>query len=158
GLLRSGQLPDAMPVESIAPSGWAVLLAYGGAVASGAVMVTGIEHLAASGPFHAEPKGKRAGRTLVVAVSVSAVAFLGVSLLAWSHQRTDWEDGPLLLQAVGATFSSPQPMYVMAALAALILYAAAAGVFRRFTQLSSVLARDGYLPRQMHALSDRYVY
>lgn len=158
GLLSDAGMPAPLPPEAAAPSGWAVLLAYGGAVASGAVMVTGIEHLASSGPFHAEPKGRRAGRTLVVAVAVSAVAFLGVSLLAWSHQRTDWEDGPLLLQAVAASFSSPVPVYVMAVLAVLILYAAAAGVFRRFTQLSSVLARDGYLPRQMHTLSDRYVY
>ncbi len=143
---------------AVSQSGWAIVLAYGGAVASGAVMVTGIEHLAASGRFHEEPRGLRAGRTLLIAVAVSAIAFFLVAFLAWAYGSGDWSDGPILLQVADGVFAGDVAIWIVSLAAAAILYAAAAAVFRRFTQLSSVLARDGYLPRQMHSLNDRLVF
>ncbi len=149
---------DTLVSVQAAPSGWAIVVAYGGAVASGAVMVTGIEHLAASGRFHREPRGLNAGRTLVIAVAVSAALFFVVAYLAWAYGSGAWEDGPILLQVADGIFGGTFIVWIVAGGAAAILYTAAAAVFRRFTQLASVLARDGFLPRQLHSLNDRAVF
>lgn len=149
---------DIAPHITAHPSGWSVILAYGGAIASGAVMVTGIEHLGAAGRFHEEPSGVRAGRTLIIAVSVSAVLFFAIAYLSWAYSVDDWDEGPALLQVGDAIFARQWPLYVVGVAAIGILYAAGSGVFRRFTQLASHLARDGFLPRQLRSLSDRYVF
>lgn len=147
----------ASPIAANPPTTWTIVLAYTGAIASGAVMVTGIEHLASAAPNHAEPRGVRAGRTLLIAVAASAAAFLTVSLLAWSYRITGWADGPILLQTAQQVFRQPVSIWVVAIAAAAILYAAASAVFRRFSILASSLARDAYLPRQLSMKSDRLV-
>lgn len=157
GVVRHGD-DNVVPVLSQPASGWTIVLAYGGAIASGAVMVTGIENLAASSRFHAEPRAQRAGRTLIVAVVASAVAFFMVSYLSWEYRVDDWSKGPILLQVAGSIFASRWVVWVVGAAGVAILYAAASGVYRRFAQLSSHLARDGFLPRQMRSLSERYVF
>jgi len=137
--------------------GWPLLVAYAGAVASGAVMVTGIEHLASSGPHHAEPRGVRAARTVVIAVVVSAAAFFAVAYLAWRGGLSGWNDGPMVLQVAHLAWDSTAWLMVAAAAAVAILYAAASAVFRRFSRITSVLAGDGYLPRQLAQRNDRLV-
>ena len=97
GWARHDGTPTA-PLDTGSPEVWSILVAFAGAVASGAVMATGIEHLAASGPYHAEPRGKRASRTLLVAVIAGAGAFYGVAWLAWAYRLSGWADGPMFLQ------------------------------------------------------------
>ncbi|WP_062212479.1 APC family permease [Demequina oxidasica] len=146
------------PIEAAAPTTMTVLFAYAGAIASGAVMVTGIEHLASAGPYHAEPRGKRAGRTLLIAVAAAGAAFFGVSWLVWSYRVTGWTDGPVLLQAAERAFGSTWVLWIVALAAVAILYAAASAVFKRFANLTSLLARDSYLPRQLATRNDRLVF
>ncbi len=157
GFARRGD-DNLVPAVSEPASGWTVLLAYGGAIASGAVMVTGIEHLAASGRFHAEPRGRRAGRTLVIAVLASAVAFFLVAYLSWEYRVDDWAKGPILLQVTGSVFAQRWVLWVVGVAGFAVLYAAGSGVYRRFAQLASHLARDAFLPRQLRSLSERYVF
>lgn len=146
------------PIRSDAPTTTNVLFAYLGAIASGAVMVTGIEHLASAGPYHAEPRGKRAGRTLLIAVAAAGAAFFGVSWLVWSYRVTGWTEGPVLLQAAQRAFGSTWVLWIVALAAVAILYAAASAVFKRFANLTSLLARDSYLPRQLATRNDRNVF
>src|SRR5690606_7859475 len=140
------------------PTTWAVVVAYAGAVASGAVMVTGIEHLASSGPHHASPQGNRAGRTLLIAVAAAAGAFLVVMALAWTYRINSGQDGPVILQVADGAFDSRVGVWVVALSAVAIVYAASSAVFQRFAHLSSLLARDSYLPRQLSMLNDRLVF
>lgn len=156
GVARHG-VDTASPIAANPPTTWAILVAYAGAISSGAVMVTGIEHLASAGPHHAEPRGRRAGRTLVIAVAASAAAFFAVALLAWMYRITGWADGPILLQTVNQVFRQPWVIWVVALSAAGILYAAASAVFRRFSSLAEALAKDAYLPRQLSMKNDRLV-
>ncbi|MFW7415261.1 APC family permease [Demequina sp. SO4-18] len=150
-------IEPASPIAANPPTTWAILVAYAGAISSGAVMVTGIEHLASAGPNHAAPRGKRAGRTLVIAVAASAVAFFAVALLSWMYRITGWADGPILLQTVNQVFRQPWVIWVVALSAAAILYVAATAVFRRFSSLAESLAKDAYLPRQLAMKNDRLV-
>ncbi|MGC4174121.1 APC family permease [Demequina sp.] len=149
-------LPEPAPVDH--SSAWTVVIAFAGAIASGSVMMTGIESLAASGPFHAAPQGVRAGRTLMIAVTISALAFFTVSWLVWHFSISGWVDGPAVLQVSDKMFSASWPTWIIGAAAIAILYAAASAVFRRFAGLSSLLASDSYLPRQLAMRNDRLVY
>lgn len=156
GAVRQDSVTDVLR-DTPASGGWTVLVAYAGAVASGAVMVTGIEHLAASGPAHAEPRGKRASRTLLIAVLVSAGAFYAVLWLASHFRLTGWNDGSILMQVTQRVFESSVPVWIVGLSAGMILWAAGSGVFRRFSRITGVLALDGVLPRQMAMRNDRLV-
>lgn len=152
---HGGASPTPLEVET--PETWSVFMAFAGAVASGAVMATGIEHLAASGPYHAEPRGKRAARTLLIAVIAGAGAFYAVSWLAWAYGLSGWAEGPIYLQVSARVLGSGTGAWVVGIAAAAILYAAATSVFRRFSRLTGLLASDGVLPRQMAMRNDRLV-
>lgn len=140
------------------PATWSTAVAFAGAIAAGAVMLTGIEHLAASAPYHAEPRAERAGRTMIVAVLTGAASFLVVSLLVWKYRVSGWQEGPVLLQAAERMVASPVLVWVVAIAAIAILFIAASSMFRRFSGLTSLLARDSYLPRQLAQQSDRFVF
>ncbi len=135
-----------------------VFLAFAGAISSGAVMVTGIEHLASSGPYHAPPRGLRAGRTVLIAAVAASAAFLAVIWLAWRFRVTGWVQGPVLLQVTDRVTDQPSAVWIVGLAAAGILYAAASAVFRRFSNLASLLSRDAYLPRQLSMANDRFVF
>ena len=156
GVVRQDQATGLVP-EATASGGWPVLVAYAGAVASGAVMVTGIEHLAASGPAHAEPRGRRASRTLLIAVLASAGAFYAVLWLASNFRLTGWNDGSILMQVSERVFDTPVAVWIVGVAAGMILWAAGSSVFRRFSRLTGLLAVDGVLPRQMAMRNDRLV-
>ncbi len=149
---------DALvPVQAETPDSWTVLAAYAGAVASGAVMVTGIEHLASSGPSHAQPRGRRAAKTLIVGVLAAALAFFAVSWLAWTYRLSGWSEGSILMQVSSRVFRNDVAVWVVGATAVMLLYAAASSVFRRFSRLTGLLASDAFLPRQMAMRNDRLV-
>lgn len=146
------------PSGSAQAGSLSVMAAFAGAIASGAVMVTGIEHLASAGPFHAPPRGRRAGRTLLVATGAAAAAFIVIVWLAWRYRISGWASGPVMLQATDAVLGAPLALWGVAIAGVALLYAAAFAVFRRFTSLASLLARDAYLPRQLSMANDRYVF
>jgi hypothetical protein len=156
GTASGPEIPSPAPVAQ--GSVWPVIIAFAGAIAAGSVMMTGIESLAASGPFHEAPQGVRAGRTLLIAVAVSAAAFFAVSWVVWHFSISGWVDGPAVLQVSDEIFSASWPTWVIALACVAILYGAASAVFRRFAGLSSLLAADSYLPRQLAMRNDRYVY
>lgn len=145
------------PLDTTVTDTWPVLVAFAGAVASSAVMATGIEHLAASGPYHAEPRGKRASRTLLVAVITGAGAFYAIAWLAWAYRLPGWKEGPVYLQVSERAFGSGVGPWIVGITAIGVLYAAATSVFRRFSRLTGLLAADGVLPRQMAMRNDRLV-
>lgn len=156
GIARRGA-GSAAPAVVSAPETLTILMAYAGAVASGAVMATGLEHLASSGPYHAEPRGKRASRTLMTAVFAAATAFFVVSWLAWTYRLTGWSNGSILMQVADRVFGNSIAVWVVGIAAIAVLYAAANSVFRRFARLTGLLASDGVLPRQMAMRNDRLV-
>ena len=62
-------------------------------------------------------------------------------------------------QVAEAVFSSfPPVFYLVAAATGVILVLAANTAFNGFPVLGSILARDGYLPRQLHTRGDRLAF
>lgn len=72
---------------------------------------------------------------------------------------TTYSQDPVIGQLARAVFSNvPFAFYVVAAATGVILVLAANTSFNGFPVLGSILARDGYLPRQLHTRGDRLAF
>ncbi|MGL5828508.1 MAG: APC family permease, partial [Angustibacter sp.] len=72
---------------------------------------------------------------------------------------TQYTQDPVIGQLAKAIFDQfPAAFYVVAAATGVILGLAAKTAFNGFPVLGSILARDGFLPRQLHTRGDRLAY
>jgi amino acid transporter len=72
---------------------------------------------------------------------------------------TRYSQDPVIGQLARAVFDGvPLAFYVVAAATGVILVLAANTAFNGFPVLGSILARDGYLPRQLHTRGDRLAF
>lgn len=125
---------------------------------SGAVALTGVEAISNGVPAFRRPESKNAAFTLMWMAIILGVLFFGVSVLAHrtapypSHEQTVFSQMGLLVFGNG-------PLYVILQFAtAAILTLAANTAYADFPRLSSIIARDGYLPRQLANRGDRLVF
>ena len=150
--------------------GFLVLRAF----SSGAVALTGVEAISTGVPAFRRPKARNASATLMLLGVLGAVMLLSVlglaqatgvrivtdpasQLLIDGHlPGEEFRQTPVIGQIANAVFASaPWLFYVVGGATALILLLAANTAFNGFPQLASVLGKDGYLPRQLHARGDR---
>ncbi len=170
GLVRSlsGDLPALEPNQQALDElthGGALLtgitaMALMRAFSSGAVALSGIEAISNGVPAFREPEAKNASITLVYMGLILAGFFFGISVLAHRLQPTLQEGGETLLSIMAGTVfgSSSFAYFTLQAATAAILILAANTAFNAFPSMSSILAKDGYLPRQLHNRGDRLVY
>jgi amino acid transporter len=125
---------------------------------SGAVALTGVEAISNGVPAFRRPESKNAAITLTVMAFILGILFFGVSVLAQhthpypSHEQTVFSQMGLLVFGNG-------PLYVILQFAtAAILTLAANTAYADFPRLSSIIARDGFLPRQFANRGDRLVF
>ena len=130
------------------------------AFSSGAVALSGIEAISNGVPAFRKPEPKNASATLVAMGVILASFFFGISVLAHRLRPTVEEGGETLLSIMaGEVFGGESLLYfALQAATAAILILAANTAFNAFPSLSSILARDGYLPRQLYNRGDRLVF
>jgi amino acid transporter len=129
------------------------------AFSSGAVALTGVEAIANGVPSFRPPESKNAARTLVMMAGILGVYFFAISVLASRVGPTLSDDETILSQLGGAVFGDGSFMYYALQITTMaILVLAANTAFAGFPAIGSILARDGYLPRQLHNRGDRLVY
>jgi amino acid transporter len=130
------------------------------AFSSGAVALSGIEAISNGVPAFRKPEARNASTTLVWMGVILAGFFFGISVLAHRLQPTIQEGGETLLSIMGgAIFGGSSVLYfTLQAATAAILILAANTAFNAFPSMSSILARDGFLPRQLYNRGDRLVY
>src|SRR5207247_1719150 len=105
-----------------------------------------------------KPEADNAGKTLIVMATLLAVMFLGITFLARALGIIPVEHESVVSQ-IGRQVFGTGPLYLaFQAATALILVLAANTAFADFPRLSSILARDGYAPRQLANLGDRLVF
>ena len=126
---------------------------------SGAVALTGVEAIADGVPVFRKPEAQNAARTLLLMAVILGTLFLGASVLA-SHLRPfPNELETANSQMAQVVFGEGNPLYVILQFAtAGILILAANTAYADFPRLSSIIARDGYLPRQFGNRGDRLVF
>jgi amino acid transporter len=125
---------------------------------SGAVALTGIEAISNGVPAFRKPAAKNAATTMVWMGLILGSLFIGVSVLAHhlhpypSHEET-------VLSQMGRVVFGDGPLYIILQFAtATILVLAANTAYAGFPWLSSIIARDHYLPRQLATRGDRLVF
>jgi amino acid transporter len=129
------------------------------AFSSGAVALTGIEAISNGVPAFKKPESKNAATTLVAMAGILCVYFFCISVLAHRIQPTLSEDETILSQLGGAVFGPGSILYYVLQVSTMaILLLAANTAFADFPRIASILAKDGYLPRQLHNRGDRLVY
>jgi amino acid transporter len=130
------------------------------AFSSGAVVLSGVEAISNGVQAFRKPESKNASRTLILMAGILGLGFLGISVLAHHLLPVVDHGGETVLSQLGkAVFGSGNPLYYALQIATFsILILAANTAYNGFPQLSSIIARDGYLPRQLATRGDRLVF
>jgi len=162
----TGGLPEAVTAANPLPdpgelSSLALLVLVVRAFASGCTALTGVEAISNGVPSFERPKARNAAMTLAMMGGIAVVLFGGITVLAVALHAQALPDGnpSVISQIAAAVFGgSSVVFYLFQAATAAILILAANTAFNGFPGLASILARDSYLPRQLHNRGDRLVF
>jgi amino acid transporter len=129
------------------------------AFSSGAVALSGVEAISNGVPAFREPTSRNASRTLTWTALLLGGPLLGLAVLTTRLQPTISTKETLLSILGDHVFGRSSPLYiVLMASTAAILCLSANTSFADFPRLSSVVARDGFLPHQLAHRGDRLVF
>ncbi|HEY3580846.1 MAG TPA: APC family permease, partial [Pyrinomonadaceae bacterium] len=131
-----------------------------GAFSNGCTALTGIEAISNGVPAFKKPEAQNAATTLVWMAVLLTTMFLGTSVMAYLFQVHPHENETVISQFARIMFSGRLGWfyYVVQASTAAILVLAANTSFADFPRLSSLLARDRFLPRQFANRGDKLVF
>ena len=130
------------------------------AFAAGTTALTGVEAIADGVPAFRYPQSRNAAQTLLIMGVLAASMFLGISWLA-DQTNVVYEHGDprtVVAQIAHAVFGGGFLFYVVQVMTAAILILAANTAFADFPRLSSILAQDKFMPRQLLNRGDRLVF
>jgi len=148
------------------------------AFSSGCAALTGVEAISNGVPAFKKPKSKNAATTLGLLGGIAVTMLLGIITLAniakvhlidehggsyyVTPDGTEIHEGAKTVvgQLARAVFYDQfaPAFYFIITVTMIILFLAANTAFNGFPVLGSILARDGYLPQQLHSRGDRLAY
>ncbi len=170
GVLHAATLPGGLtthiPAVKSPTLGWGseplTLLLILTAFASGCSAMTGVEAISNGVPMFKKPEPRNAARTLTWMIAILVTLFLGTSYLAWRLGVAPFSTGePTVTSQIAEsvfTGAFSWMYYVLQFATLLILVLAANTSFSGFPWLSSILARDGFLPHQFSARGGRLAF
>ncbi|HTR69840.1 MAG TPA: APC family permease [Mycobacteriales bacterium] len=142
--------------------------------ASGCTALTGVEAISNGVPAFQKPKSKNAATTLALLGAIAVSMFLSITAIAIkahvhivdsAHLQNligappGYQQKTVIAQVGAAVFGQGSfGFYYLQAMTALILVLAANTAFNGFPVLASILAADGYLPRQLNTRGDRLAF
>ncbi|HMB28699.1 MAG TPA: APC family permease [Blastocatellia bacterium] len=131
-----------------------------GAFSNGCVALTGTEAISNGIPAFKRPESRNAATTLTIMAVLLATMFIGTSVMAYLYHVHPHENETVISQFARIIFTGPMGWfyYVVQGTTALILVLAANTSFADFPRLSSLLARDRFMPRQFSNRGDRLVF
>lgn len=176
----SADLEIRPEVATSSLTGFALVFLLMRAFSSGCAALTGVEAISNGVPAFRKPKSRNAATTLLLMGTVAVTMFVGVLALAMISDARfaehpaqdllrngepvgpDYHQQPIITEVASAVFGETGAGGVafgyIAIATALILVLAANTAFNGFPVLGSILARDGYLPRQLHTRGDRLAF
>ena len=125
---------------------------------SGAVALTGVEAISNGVPAFREPRSHNAATTMTWMGLILGTGFFGISVLAHHLHPYPSHDETVLSQMARAIYHGGPLYWILQFSTAAILTLAANTAYADFPRLSSIIARDGYLPRQFANRGDRLVF
>jgi amino acid transporter len=131
-----------------------------GAFSNGCVALTGIEAISNGIPAFKQPEARNAAKTLTWMAVLLTTMFIGTSVMAYFYHVHPHENETVISQFARIIFTGPMGWfyYVIQGTTALILILAANTSFADFPRLSSLLARDRFMPRQFATRGDKLVF
>ena len=137
------------------------------AFANGCSALTGVEAVSNGIPAFREPKPRNGALTLLIMAAILGTIFIGISWLTVNFHLVYWEGehgtAPAVIdQLSGAIFGKTGTMSLLylitQGVTAGILVLAANTSYADFPRLASIMARDGFLPKQFGNLGDKLVF
>jgi amino acid transporter len=162
GILRTllGQPPqvtDVVPAHVTAETFGLLLLMR--AFADGCSAMTGTEAVANGVPAFKPPEWQNARTTMLTMSILLGTMFLGTSFLAHVTGALPAASGESVLSQIGRSVYGPGPLWYLLQLSTMgILILAAQTSFADFPRVASILARDGYMPRQFAYRGERLAF
>lgn len=126
--------------------------------AEGCSAMTGTEAISNGIMAFKEPSQRNARTTLTWMVTILATFFLGVSFLAHRYAIMPTTDQTVLSLLGHAIFGDGFAYYALQYSTFAVLVLAANTAYADFPRLSSILARDRFMPRQFTARGDRLAF
>ncbi len=162
---------DLPPIDHTDPVSEEILAGTGGiglyfflkAFSSGAVALTGVEAVSDGVPAFEKPESRNAANTLVMMAVILGSSFFGLSVLAHHIEPVADEEGRItqtvLAQMAEHVYGGRNAMFFIMQFATFgILILAANTAFADYPRLSSIVARDGFLPKQFQNRGSRLVF
>jgi amino acid transporter len=147
------------PTEHIEASTSLTILLLLKAFSSGCTALTGVEAIANGVTAFRPPEWKNASTTMAWMGAILGIFFVGATFLATRLGITPAEDNSVISQIGEIAFGGTNAAYyALQAGTALVLVLAANTAFNDFPRLASILAGDGYLPRQFSTRGDRLTF
>ena len=150
----------ARPTSKVrSPAGTLSLFLILKGFSSGAVALTGVEAISNGVPAFRRPESRNAANTLVWMAGILGVLFFGISR-ARAPPRSPYpsEKQTVIAQMGILVFGNGAVFFVLQIATAMILTLAANTAYADFPRLSSIIASDRYLPRQLANRGDRLVF
>jgi amino acid transporter len=148
----TGVTPAVVPAESLS------LLLLMRAFADGCSAITGVEAVSNGVPAFKPPEWRNARTTLTVMGALVAVMFLGLSYLAGVSGAVPSDHESIVSQIGRAVYGTGPTYYVLQLATTALLILAANTSFADFPRLSSILARDGYMPSRFAFRGERLAF
>ena len=150
--LTAGSALNAAAIEGV--SLFLVLRAF----SSGCTALTGIEVISNGVSAFRKPEPQNAAITMLGMAMILGLLFVGTSVLALQYGVVPKEDETVVSQIARLVFGEGLMYFLVQAATMAILILAANSAFAGFPRLASLLARDGFMPRQMAEMGDRLVF
>jgi amino acid transporter len=166
GMFRfaTGTMPDYVPpqawltAEVAEPLGLLLLLR---AFASGSVALTGVEAVSNGVPAFKAPETRNAKVVIVLMGAAFAMIFLGISFLSGQLGilPDPTEQETVISQLTRSFVGTGTPFHLLIQISTAVLLVLAANTsFADFPRLSSILAKDGFLPRMFQFRGERLAF
>ncbi|MET0852789.1 MAG: APC family permease [Candidatus Rokuibacteriota bacterium] len=128
------------------------------AFAAGCTALTGVEAVSNGVPALRSPEGRNAQTVMTWLGALSIVMFLGITYLAYDFGIVPGEGETVVSKVARRVFGTSLIYYAIQLGTMMILLLAANGSYAAFPRLSSILARDRFMPRQLGTQGDRLVF
>jgi amino acid transporter len=128
------------------------------AFASGCSALTGVEAISNGVPVFRKPSQQNAKITMVFMSAILGFFFLGITALAHLYGVMPSAHETVISQLARQIFGHNILYYGNQMAVALILLLAANTSYADFPRLTSLIAKDRYLPRQLTSMGDRLVF
>lgn len=155
--LLTGDLSQAAPIVHETYPAIPIFLLLR-AFSSGCSALTGIEAISNGIPLFKEPTQRNAKITMIWMSLILGVFFLGITFLSHLLGVIPHEGETTISLLSSSVFGKNLFYYLIQISTALILIFAANTSYADFPRLSSLLAKDRFLPRQFASLGDRLVF